>query len=318
MLFRSVPDDPSFIASHPTDDRLYAVHETDPGAVSALQVNANGTIEQQNRVETGAPGPCFCRIHPSGDHLLVAHYTGGAVSVLPTGGDGTLANPTAVVEHQGSSITPRQTAPHPHSIVPGPNGTFVYVPDLGTDEIVVYEIDERNGTLQRKTTVDVRPGAGPRHLTFHPTEPIAFLSNELDSTVTVFEWVERTGALEHVDRVSTCPADVEVENYPGEVLVHPDCQRLYASNRGHDSIVVFDIDREDNSLEPRAWVNAEGEWPRHFSLDPMGETLFVGNQRSDSVSVFRVPPGSGRPHGTEASISVTNPTCVAFTRTEDE
>lgn len=117
----------------------------------------------------------------------MAHYIGSAVSVLPIGGDGTLANLTAVEEHKGSSITSRQTALHPHSIAPGPNGEFVYVPDFGTDEIVVYEIDERSETLQRKTTVDVRPGAGPRHLTFHPTEPLAFVSNELDSTVTMFE-----------------------------------------------------------------------------------------------------------------------------------
>ena len=82
--------------------------------------------------------------------------------------------------------------------------------------------------------------------------------------------------------------------------------------------MVFDIDLEGSSLEPRAWVDTEGEWPRHFSLDPTGETLFVGNQRSDSVSVFRVLPGSDQPHETEASIPVTNPTCVAFTRTEDE
>ena len=313
-----VPDDPSFVARHPTGDCWYAVHETDPGAASAIQVDADGNIEQQNRVKTGAEGPCFCRVHPSGDHLLVAHYTGSAVSVLPIGSDGTLANPTAVEEHEGSSITSRQTAPHPHSIVPGPNGKFVYVPDLGTDEIVVYEIDERGGTLQRKTTVDVRPGAGPRHLTFHPTEPLVFVSNELDSTVAVFEWVEQTGVFEHVDRVSTCPSDGEVENYPGEVLVHPDGKRLYASNRGHDSIVVFEIDPEGGSLEPRAWVDTEGEWPRHFSLDPAGETLFVGNRRSGSVTVFRVSSESGRPHRTEASIPVPNPTCVAFTRVEDE
>ena len=100
-----VPDDPSFVARHPTDDRWYAVHETDPGASSALQVDADGNIEQQNRVETGVEGPCSCRVHPSGDHLLVAHYIGSAVSVLRIGGDGTLANLTAVEEHGGQQRT---------------------------------------------------------------------------------------------------------------------------------------------------------------------------------------------------------------------
>jgi 6-phosphogluconolactonase len=134
----------------------------------------------------------------------------------------------------------------------------------------------------------------------------------------VFERVEQTGVFEYIDRVSICPSDVEVENYPGEVLVHPDGKRLYASNRGHDSIVVFEIDPEGGSLEPRAWVNTKDEWPRHFSPDPAGETLFVGNQRSGSVTVFRVPSESGQPHRTEASIPVPNPTCVVFTRFEDE
>lgn len=309
-----VPDDPSFLAVHPTDDSLYAVHETETGAASAFDVDDSGDVSHRNRVETGAGGPCFCQVHPSGDYLFVAHFTGGAVSVLPIDADGSLGEPTDVVHHEGSSVGERQSEPHPHSMVPGPNGRFAYVADLGADEVVVYEFDEQDGTLSEAAAVALQPGAGPRHLAFHPDEQFVFVCNELDSTVTSFEWVEQTGTLRSVDETPTCPPDVDVENYPGEICVHPNGKWVYASNRGHDSVVIFEVDAETGSLDPVAWADTRGEWPRHFTLDPAGMSLIVGNQHSDSVTTFSVDRETGRLTPTEDTLDVPDPACIRFHR----
>ena len=130
-----VPENPTFLAVHPDQRHLYAVHEVEAGGVTAFRIGGESPrLSEVDRADSGSGGPCHCHVHPSGDYLFVAHYTGGAVSVLPVRDDGSLGSPTDVVQHQGSSEHPeRQTQAHPHSITSGPNGRFLYVPDLGTD-----------------------------------------------------------------------------------------------------------------------------------------------------------------------------------------
>lgn len=309
-----VGDSPSFLDVHPNESSLYAVHEVSTGSASTLRIDEDGAIRPANRVETGAGAPCHCSVHPSGEWLLVAHYTGGAVSVLPITDGGELGEPTDVVAHDGSSVDPeRQNAPHPHSITPGPNGRFAYVPDLGTDEVVVYELAD-GGTLERASTVDVAPGAGPRHLDFHPSGEFAFLITELDSTVVTFRWDAETGGLEQVDTVSTLPADWDDENYPADVHVHPSGRWVYGSNRGHDSIVVFDVDERTGELDAVDHESTRGEWPRHFTLDPSGEYLFAANQHSDSIVAFRVDGETGALTATGEELEIPEPVCTRFRR----
>lgn len=306
----AVAENPSFLALHPTKDFLYAIEETTPGTASAFQISAQGDLQSLNRIESGAGGPCHCHVHPSGNYLLVAHYTGGAVSVLPIDDEGKLKPPSAVVHHKGSSVHPeRQTEPHPHSIQPGPNGQFVYVPDLGTDEVVGYEFND-DGSLDAVSTTGVKEGAGPRHLSFHPTERFVFLINELDSTVTAFQWDRDTGALKAVDRKSTLPLNVDGDNATADIHVHPSGQYLYGSNRGHNSIAIFEVDEETGVLEAVGHEGTRGEWPRHFTFNPTGEYLFVENQYSDSIVVFRVDEDTGTLSLTGETINVPSPVCL--------
>ena len=130
-----VPENPTFLAVHPDQRHLYAVHEVEAGGVTAFRIGGESPrLSEVDRADSGSGSPCHCHVHPSNNYLFVAHYTGGAVSVLPVRDDGSLGSPTDVVQHQESSEHPeRQTQAHPHSITSGPNGRFLYVPDLGTD-----------------------------------------------------------------------------------------------------------------------------------------------------------------------------------------
>lgn len=302
-------DGPSFLAAHPDRELLYVVHEVEAGAVTALRRGRDGSLTRVNRVPSGAGGPCHCSVHPSGDFLFVAHYTGGAVSVLPIEDDGRLAPPIDTLVHEGASVHPeRQTGPHPHSITPGPRGRYLYVPDLGTDEVVVYEFDE--GSLDPAGTTPTRAGAGPRHLAFHPDRHVAAVTNELDSTVSTFAWTPGTGELSRADTVSTVPPDHDADNYPGEIAVHPSGRWAFVSNRGHDSIAVFAVDGDDGSLERVGLESTGGTWPRHFTHDATGELLLVGNRRSDTVVTFRFDEETGSIQHAGLTVEVPGPRCL--------
>jgi len=210
--------------------------------------------------------------------------------MLPIDSDGGVGERTCLVEHEGSSVHPdRQTEPHPHSITPGPQNEFAYAPDLGTDEIVVYELALDEGRLRPVETgaVTVYDGAGPRHMEFHPNSEVAYLVNELDSTVVAYDYDEYTGALEEFATVDTLPRSVDIENYPADIHVHPSGDVLYASNRGHDTIAIFELD-ERGTPSRTGTVSTRGEWPRNFAISPDGDFLFAENQHTDTVVTFRI------------------------------
>jgi 6-phosphogluconolactonase len=301
-------ENPSFLAIHPNGSHLYAVNETENGTVTAFAIDqTSGAISRVNRRTSGASGPCHCTVDSAGDYLFVAHYTGGAVSVLPIRDDGGVDDPVTIVTHEGSSIHPqRQTQAHPHSIRLGSNDQFAYVPDLGTDEVVVYE--HNDGALHRIEEVSVHDGAGPRHLAFHPEESIGFLINELDSTLSVFERHESTGSLTHLDTVDTLPDQFTGENIAADVHVHPSGQWVYSSNRGHNSVAVFEF--EQNELRLVRHESTQGEWPRNFALDPAGRFLYAENQHTNDIVSFRLDETTGMLTSVEAVTEIPQPACM--------
>jgi 6-phosphogluconolactonase len=297
----------SFLTIHPNGSYLYALSEVADGTVTAFTIDPSGALSQVNRRTSGASGPCHCTVDAAGTYLFVAHYTGGAVSVLPIQDDGGIGDPMTVVTHEGSSVHPRrQTEAHPHSVRLGPNGRFAYVPDLGTDEIVVYEFDD--GALHRVEAVSVHDGAGPRHLEFHPDGAVCFLVNELASTLSAFEYHETTGSLTHLDTVDTVPEQFIGENLTADVHVHPSGRWVYCSNRGHDSIAVFEFERE--RLQSVGHESTRGEWPRNFALDPAGEFLYAENQRTDEIISFCIDETTGTLAPAGHTMVVPRPACM--------
>jgi 6-phosphogluconolactonase len=156
----------------------------------------------------------------------------------------------------------------------------------------------------------VKPGAGPRHFTFHPRAPYAYVINELASTITVFAWDAERGTLKELQTVPTLPDGFSGESFTAEVQVHPSGRYIYGSNRGHDSIAVFVV-RSDGTLKPVEHVKTGGQTPRNFGIDPTGSYLFAANQRSDSVTLFRIDGETGRLSQT-GTLAVPSPVCVKF------
>ncbi|MGZ0747292.1 lactonase family protein [Haloparvum sp. AD34] len=304
--------DPTFVASHPSGEFLYAAVRTEAeGTIKAYDVDwGSGQLEETDSAPSGSLSPCHCSVDPSGEFLFVAHYTGGAVSMLRLTDDGGVTAPADVVQHTGSSVHPeRQRAPHPHSISPGPAGRFVYVPDLGTDEILVYEVDRDAGSLSPYASVDVQEGAGPRHLCFGPDGEHVYLINELDSTVVAFD-LHDDGTLSRQSVTSTLPDGFAGDNKTAEIAVHPSGDYLFASNRGHDSIATLTTQADE--LRCLAHTPCDGQWPRHFSLSPDGRHLFVENRDSDQIVGFDVDEQFGTITRNESELAVPQPVCLAW------
>jgi 6-phosphogluconolactonase len=308
---------PSFVEIHPNGKFLYAVSEAgEAGTVSAYAIDAEtGNLKFLNQQPSGGSGPCHVNVDHTGRNVLVANYGSGSISVIPIKADGGLAEPTAVVQHEGSSANPsRQKGPHAHSVNLSPDNRFAFVADLGIDKIMIYKLDAEKGTLVPNDPpfVKLKPGSGPRHFAFHPNGKFAYVINELASTITAFAYQPASGALSEIQTITTLPADFHGSNGCAEVRVHPNGKFLYGSNRGHDSIAVYRIDPAKGTLTFVEHETTDIKTPRNFNIDPTGAFCLVANQDSDSVVVFRIDPQTGALEPTGHEISVGKPVCVRF------
>jgi 6-phosphogluconolactonase len=307
---------PSFLSIHPNGHTLYAVNELEQaGAVSAFAIErATGGLTRLNEQPSGGGAPCYVSADKSGRALLVANYAGGSVALLPIEANGALA-PAHVVRHAGiGPNAERQEAPHAHCILPDPSNRFALAADLGADRVFVYRLDLEGKSLRHVEGGDavMRPGAGPRHLAFHPTLPLVFVANELDSTVATLRFDAERGALSLLDAHSTLPAGTTGANYPADIHVAANGRTLYVSNRGHNTIAMFSVAESTGALALEQTVSTEGDWPRNFSMDPTGRWLLVGNQRSDTVVVFARDPDNGKLTPTRQRLVIPSPVCLRF------
>ena len=261
--------------------------------------------------------PCHLTVDRQGTHLLVANYTGGTLAVLPLKPDGSLGAPSQVVQHKGSSInTSRQTAPHAHSIDLDADNRFAISSDLGADRLFIYRYDARSGGLSAglQPAIAATPGAGPRHFAFHPNGRFGFAINELSSTVTSYAWDAQRGALRTLMTVSTLPRGYRGNSSTAEIRVHPGGRFLYGSNRGHDSIAVYQVGVTSGNLTLVEHEPTRGKTPRNFTIDPSGQWLVAANQDTDTLAVFRISDKNGALTPVGPLVSVGSPVSVVFLR----
>ncbi|HMI47857.1 MAG TPA: lactonase family protein [Gemmatimonadaceae bacterium] len=313
---------PSFLAIHPNGRVLYAVNEVDKyngkasGAVSSFAIARDtGVLTRLGEQPSEGAAPCYVSVDHSSRVVLVANYNGGSVALLPIQGDGSLAPAAHVVKHSGTGPNAeRQEAAHAHCIVADPSNRFVLAADLGADRVFVYPLDLEGKTLRRigGGSAVMRPGAGPRHIVFHPTLPLVFVANELDSTVATLRFDAEHGTLSPLGTVSTLPAGWTGTNYPADIHIASSGRTLYLSNRGHNSIAVFSVAESTGALALEQVVSTDGDWPRNFTLDPTGRWLLVANQRSDSIVVFARDEKTGRLTPTRERIALPSPVCLQF------
>ncbi len=314
---------PSFLAIHPNRKFLYAVNEVAEssgvpgGALTAYSIDhSSGALSRINHQSTGGPGPCHVSIDATGKYAVVANYNGGSVCMLPIAEDGSLGRSSHFIQHYGGTkVNPqRQEKAHAHSANLSPDNRFAVINDLGLDQIRVYEMDLEAGKLKfsQESSVTSAPGAGPRHLDFHPNGRYAYAINELGCTVTAYNYDAASGKLTEINSLSTLPEGYQGDNTTADVHVSPDGKFLYGSNRGHNTLAIFRIDESDGSIESVADQSTGGKTPRNFGFHPEGKYLYAANQDSDNIIQFEVDAATGEltPMGRE--IRCPMPVCLKF------
>lgn len=272
-------------------NRLYAVlrqpqNDENSGIIS-FEISKSGLLgKQSDIISTRGIVGCHLTVRKSG--VFAANYLSGSV----------FRTPDLLVSHKGHGINPdRQEAAHTHCTVSAPDGKYICVADLGLDTVFVYD-DELNEISQ----VKFPDGKGPRHIAFSEDGKTMYCVCELDSTIAVLDYCD--GRLKYVSSVSTLPKDFEGFNTAAAIRITG--SNLYASNRGHNSIVVFDISRK--MPEFITTVKAGGDSPRDFNVQ--GDMLICTNENSDNVTFFKIQ--NGIPTVTEAELKILNPLCVIF------
>lgn len=316
---------PSFVVADPAHLHLYAVTEMtargpnaykENGSISSFSIDPRtGSLKFLNKVSSGGGGPCHLVVDKLGKILFVANYGSGNVASFAIQADGSIGAMTGLDQHSGSSVDPRrQKGPHAHAVVLSPDNRFLFVPDLGLDRILIYRIDEakQSFTLNNPSYVSVKPGLGPRHFIFGARARFAYAICEMGSSVVAFSYDRTNGRLTPVQTISTLPPEFSGEDNSAEIQVDRSGRFLYASNRGDNSITVFQIDAKTGLLSRIQVAPTQGKIPRNFVIDPTGKYLVAANQDSNDLVVFTIDPGTGKLTPTNQVVDLPSPVSILF------
>jgi YVTN family beta-propeller protein len=311
-------ENPSLFTLNRDETRLYSVHGGRT-LVSAFAIDREtGALTLLNQVESGGGNPVDSALDPTGRFLVVANYASGTVAVLPVALDGRLEPVSQLVPLPGRPGPDRkeQASSHPHAVVFDPSGRFVVVPDKGFDRTFVFRFESGRLTPAGNGFVESAAGAAPRHAAFHPSLPVLYVNNEIDSTVSVFEWNAASGSTAEQQVIATRAAGHTGPNTTAEIAASACGRFLYVSNRGQDSIVRFLVSPGSGLLTCAGHVSTGGLSPRFFAIGPDEQHLYVANQDSDSITVFHIDQASGSLIPTGVKIAVGSPSAISFvTRT---
>lgn len=304
---------PSFLDISHDGSRIYSVNELGEGGVSALKWNQDKSgLEIIDSYSSKGAHPCYVALNHKENLLATANYSSGNVLVYDIEKGGTLGDEPQVRTHKGSGpVKPNQESAHAHCSVFSADDRFLYVADLGIDEVAMYAVDANGRIGDKQVALSMDPGDGPRHLAFHPTKDYVFVVNELSGSVVSAHLDKSSGKFHRLDKKSTLPADFKEWNACADIHVSPDGRFLYASNRGHNSLAIFEIE-ENGSLTALGHQKVMGETPRNFNLSPNGKFVLVGNQNSNTITIFSRDTKSGLLTYTGNSLALGKPVCIKF------
>ena len=310
-----VGPNPSYFCFSKKNNLFYVLNEVmefkgeSGGGLTTLKYNdETSQFEKLKEILIPYPGPCFISMSADSGYLFIANYPNGSVAVVRLDNKGIPETITDTILY----VKERPDASHAHMILHDPAGKHVYVTDLGLDRVVTYNFDLKEGKLHQLENgiASLPKGAGPRHFVFNSEGSKLYVINELGSILAVFNIDDNQG-LKLVQTLSTLRKGFAGNSYCADIHIGKDGKFLYGSNRGENSIVTFKIG-SDGLLTLAGHTPCGGNWPRNFVLDPSGRNLLVGNQKSDSIAVFRLNRTTGLPEEPPKQFAVKAPECLKF------
>lgn len=311
-------ENPFFLALSPDRKFLYSIHAQQFGSPAAEEaaafelVGKSGKLKFLNRQSTRGSASCYLHVDATGKSLLVANYTTGNIAALPIQANGALSPAASFIQHEGKSVDPaRQKGPNAHSIITTPDNKYALAADLGIDKILIYQLDSAKAGLKPHATAFAKtpPGAGPRHITFHPNGKRLYAINELQNSVTVFDYSAEQGSLTERQTISTIPAEFKGVTHCADLKITPNGKYLYGTNRGHDSVAMYKIG-DDGLLTLIGIEPSRGKGPQNLVITPDGKWLLCANMPGNNVATFKIDSASGKLALQGDPIETTGPSCL--------
>ncbi|MCM3239188.1 lactonase family protein [Heyndrickxia oleronia] len=305
-------DNPTYVTVSQDKQYLYSVvKEGERGGAASFSIKNNGELEELNRELSPGASPCHISVDSKNKKVVTANYHRGTVEAYLTTSNGSLEPVSSIIQHEGSGPDKeRQEKPHVHYAGFTPDEKYVAVVDLGIDQLITYEVV--NGQLKLANKLSLKPGCGPRHLTFHPNGNYAYLMTEMSSEVVALQYNNKDGSFQILQYISTLPSDFTENSQGSAIHISSDGHFVYAANRGHDSIAVYGVNQETGELTFIEHTLTEGNWPRDFVLDPTENFLIASNQNSSNLVLFKRDSATGKLTLLQSDIKVPDPVCVKF------
>jgi 6-phosphogluconolactonase len=314
-------ENPTFLAFSPDKHFLLVANELDEyqgkksGAVTSFRVNAGATkLTKINEVSAGGPGTCHVSFDHMGHCAFAANYGGGSAASFRVDRTGRLSDAVSLFEYSGHGPKPQQAGPRGHRVTVSPDNRFLFVNDLGLDEIHVYHLDAATAKLtpQAPPAWKALPGSGPRALVFHPNGRWAYCANEVGSSVNVLNWDAKNGVLTTAQLISTVPEGHTGPSAPSEIIIDKAGRFVYVANRLDDFMVSFSVSPTDGKLTLLERTSCGGKVPRHVALDPTEKWLIVADQVTDDLAVFARDPKTGKLSNEGKRFPLSRPQCIVF------
>ncbi|WP_226603849.1 lactonase family protein [Bacillus cereus] len=307
-------DNPTYVTINRNNEYLYSVvKEGESGGVAAYSIDSHtGELKAKNRQVVVGASPCHISVD-SGNHTVVtANYHKGTIESFAVNEEDGSVNPaSSIMAHEGSGPNKeRQEKPHAHYAGYTPDEKYVVGVDLGIDKILTYEI--KDSKLKEVNSLSVKPGSGPRHITFHPNGKYAYVMTELSSEVIVLIYNSQEGSFTEVQYISTLPEQFDENSQGSAIHISSDGRFVYAGNRGHNSIAVYSVDQNSGQLTFVEHTSTEGNWPRDFVLDPTEKFLVATNEKSHNLVLFSRNESTGKLTLLQSDVAVPEPVCVKF------
>lgn len=282
-------DNPSYICL--SQDKFFALTSRNQGSVLAYKYDkSSDRLDKIDGVSGLGKSPCHLYFDEEQSFIYASNYHLGRLDIITLEADSLDIYKSIMLEGKGP-ISPNQDGPRCHMAVKDPNGSNVLLVNLGGDRVDTYRIG-RQKEPRLVSTYHTKAGMGPRHLVFSHDSRYVYLMGELDSTVEVLAYDSSEGSLSLVDRLSSLPKETEeILNNSGAAIkitktknIHGS-YNLYVSNRGHNSLSVYDVD-DYGHIKMIQNIETCGKTPRDFCLTSDDKFILVGHQDSDDIVLF--------------------------------
>ncbi|MEH7384622.1 lactonase family protein [Bacillus sp. JJ1521] len=306
-------ENPTYVTVSQDNHFLYSVvKEGESGGVAAYFIDSQtGELKPVNNNVSKGASPCHVSVNKVNSQIVTANYHKGTIELYSANSEsGSIESSLSVAAHEGTGPHERQEKPHTHFTGFTPDEKYVVAVDLGIDKLITYEV--KDGALKEVNSLSVRPGSGPRHIAFHPNGKHAYLMTEISNEVIALTYDSGNGSFTEIQTISTIPADFTENSQGSAIHISKDGKFVYAGNRGHNSIAVYQVNEATGELTLVEMVSSAGDWPRDFVFDPTEKFIVGSNQESSNLVLYARDEQTGKLSLLDSDITVPFPVCVKF------